>query len=233
MKILRDSPVSAAARKSEAAWCLVHDMAVPLRYPNPEGKRLDPALADVSALQRLGLKGPEAAEWLASQGFAVPDRTNSWIPHEEGLVARLGRSEFLVEGGWRPTDLPQRWEALHDRPPAGIYPVLRQDCALLICGPRSDELMLQTCSVNLPAIPVKNREVILTSMIGVSVAIVKQALQGGHPAGADFCYRIWCDGTFCLYLWGTLLEIAADLGGGPIGLAELYPDAGRLPHLTL
>ena len=84
-----------------------------------------------------------------------------------------------------------------------------------------------------PTIPAANREATLTSMVGVSVTIIKQPLQSGHPAGEELCYRIWCDGTYGAYLWETLLEIATDLGGGPIGLAELHPDAGRLPHLTL
>lgn len=233
MKIVRRTAVEWAARESEAAWCLANDMAAPLRYPNAEGKRLDPALADVSALQRFGLKGPGAAEWLRGEGFAVPDLPNSWVPQGDGLIARLGRSEFLVEAGWQTSDLPQCWLALRASPPPGVYPVLRQDCALLLRGPRSDELLLQTCNVNLPAIPAANREATLTSMVGVSVTLIKQPLQSGPSAGEDLCYRIWCDGTFGAYLWETLLEIATDLGGGPIGLAELHPDAGRLPHLTL
>jgi sarcosine oxidase subunit gamma len=34
-------------------------------------------------------------------------------------------------------------------------------------------------------------------------------------------YRIWCDGTYGVYLWATLVGVARDLGGGPVGLGAL------------
>ena len=68
-------------------------------------------------------------------------------------------------------------------------------------------------------------------MAGVAVTVLHFPLDD-HP-----CYRIWCDGTFGAYLWETLLEIATELGGGALGggglgLADLFPEADRLPRST-
>jgi len=221
----RSSPLHAAHLASTAAWCQLHGMPTPLRLK--AGGVPDPALADVSALMRCGLKGPGAAEWLAARGMPVPERANSWSPTPRGgLVARLGRGEFLVESAWNDTQAAEVSQALREAAP-GVYPVLRQDCALLLRGARMRELWLQTCNVNIFGIPAQNREVTLTSMVGVSVTILEQ------PLGNDACHRIWCDGTFGAYLWETLLEVAGDLGGGAVGFADVFPDAATLPTITL
>ena len=50
---------------------------------------------------RLGLKGPRAADWLVTQGVDVPATPNTWTQSEEApaadalLVARLGTAEFF------------------------------------------------------------------------------------------------------------------------------------------
>ncbi len=224
MTITRTSPVMVALDAAAATWCELNAMAAPLSFGKAS---VDPGLADLSALQRCGLKGPGAAAWLAGQGLPVPERPNSWAPWGPGLVVRLGRGEFLVESGLDDTRAIDIARALGTGAP-GVYPVLRQDCALLLRGARTGELLLQTCNVNLSDIPAQNREATLTSMVGVSVTILKQPLDGYGP-----CYRIWCDGTFGAYLWETLLDIASDLGGGAIGLADVFAQANALPRIAL
>ena len=34
--------------------------------------------------------------------------------------------------------------------------------------------------------------------------------------------RLWCDGTFGVYLWETLLNIIKELGGGPVGINQFF-----------
>jgi sarcosine oxidase subunit gamma len=197
-------------------------MATPAHVGFPASER-DPTLTDLSALCRCGLKGPNAANWLSGQGIGVPEQPNRWLPLEGGgLVARLGRTEYLVESGLADTRAWELGQALR-QPVAGVYPVLRQDCALALRGRRVRDLLLQTCNVNLYDIPAGNREVTLTSMAGVGVTVLNQSVDD-RPS-----HRIWCDGTFGWYLWDTLLEIAIELGGGALGLADLYPQAEGLP----
>jgi sarcosine oxidase subunit gamma len=221
MSSARASPLFDRLRGAPATWCELNGMVTPAHIGLPASDR-DPTLTDVSALWRCGLKGPNAAAWLAVQGIAVPEQPNRWLPLDGGgLVARLGRSEYLVESALAGMRALELWQALR-QPAAGVYPVLRQDCALVLRGRRSRDLLLQTCSVNLCDIPADNREVTLTSMAGVGVTVLNQFVD--DPP----CHRIWCDGTFGLYLWDTLLEIAMELGGGALGLADLYPQAEGL-----
>ncbi len=92
----------------------------------------------------------------------------------------------------------------------GVYPVLRQDAALIVGGSRLDELLRQTCNVNFRPLDPASRPVVLTSMVGVGVTVIPE-VRNGLPAA-----RIWCDGTYGHYLWETLLGIAVELGGGAV-----------------
>ena len=155
------------------------------------------AFENVSRTPRAGVKGPGAAAWLADLGVPVPATSNSWLPLPGGLVARLGLTEFLVEG-------PEAAK-LAAPPVHGVYPVLRQDTALMLRGERLDELLLETCSVDFRALDVSARPVVLTSMAGVGVAAIP-----GDDAGVP-CIRLWCDGTYGEWLLDTLAGVAADL----------------------
>jgi sarcosine oxidase, subunit gamma len=161
-------------------------------------------IADLSFLTRFGVKGAGAAAWLEGQGISIPNRPNSWTPLQEGgLVARLGVSEYLIE-----SSIASKLAEACQNPPAKVYPVLRQDLAIALCGEAINELLLQTCNVNFQALP--ERSVILTSIIGVTVIVIPGEI-----------YRIWCDGTFGAYFWETLVAIAQELGGGVIGVKKV------------
>ena len=88
---------------------------------------------------------------------------------------------------------------------------MRQDLAIALIGSKVNELLLQTCSFNFQSLSVTEHPVILTSMVGVNVTVI-QCDRHGQPY-----YKIWCDGTFGVYLWQTLNAIASQLGGGAIG----------------
>lgn len=217
MKPTRLSPLHDRLVRLRPVWGEVNAMATPIRFAVAAGSAIE--LADLSALQRTGLKGPGAGEWLRARGVPVPARPNAWTPLERGgLVARLGRSEFLLE------DRPQGNSALAVHAglrtaQSGVYPVLRQDAALLVRGEAVQELFAQTCNIDFSALPPQERTVTLTMMVGVAVTIIDTSLDD-KPG-----YRIWCDGTYGAYLWDTLLEIAAELGGGAVGLTAVWSDA--------
>jgi sarcosine oxidase subunit gamma len=50
----------------------------------------------------------------------------------------------------------------------------------------------------------------MTSMVGVGVTVVPRR------AGETTEFNVWCDPSFGLYLWSTLVEIAQEMGGGAI-----------------
>ncbi|MCW5623251.1 MAG: hypothetical protein KIT73_00855 [Burkholderiales bacterium] len=214
----RSSPLATTFIRLRPEWVTVAGMPVPGRLPEDTAVRAAAlGICDVSALPRTGFKGPGAANWLAAQGLSIPGVANSWCFTEGGaLVARLGRSEFLVEDG--PTGgIAMRTKASLLPGEPGVYPVLRQDCALALVGERVGELFVQTCNVDFGSQDPAARGATLTQMVGVGVTVLQTEL-AGVP-----CWRIWCDGTMAPYLWETLVGIAGELGGGPVGLATAFP----------
>jgi sarcosine oxidase subunit gamma len=159
-------------------------------------------LTDCSGLPRLGLKGGGAAAWLRDAGVPTPNLPNQWLPLGDGLVARLGQSEYMIE-----TDAGThaRLSALPRR--ERVYPVLHQSLCLQLAGTAVDALMRQVCSVHFTALDRGARPLVLTSMAGVSV-VVQPAFdaRGGTV-------RLWADATFGRYLWHTLAALCRELGG--------------------
>ncbi len=198
-------------------WTVVNAMRVPESFDH-ETDRQPVLLADLSCLIRAGLKGPGAADWLAKQGLPVPPRPNSWgLLPGGGIIARLAETEFFLEDSLGGRSAADAARALGNGA-AGIYPVLRQDVGLVLWGTRANDVLLQTCNVNFASIDPQRHELVLTSMIGVSVLVIPHAADGAVPM-----FRIWADPTFGPYVWETLLEIVAELGGGPAGFASCPP----------
>jgi sarcosine oxidase subunit gamma len=214
---MRTSPVHDCLSRLGTVWDTLNGMPIARSVPGPTSRALE--LFDLSALLRIGLKGPGAASWLQARNLAVPERANSWLDLAGGgLIARLGRSEFLIEDGLQGTEVKDITDALAT-PAASVYPVLRQDAALMIRGKALYELVAQTCSIDLSAGALEERTVSMTMMAGIAVTLVDAS--SAHTAP---CFRVWCDGTYGAYLWETLLEIAVELGGGAAGLDAIYPD---------
>jgi sarcosine oxidase subunit gamma len=221
----RANPMFAEQDALGPRWTTVDAMKTVDRYgANDVDVARVVGVGDLSARHRCGYKGPDAAAWLAEHGLPIPPQPNAWLQLASGgLIARLGRGEFLVEdapGGTQCASLQR------NAPPARVYPVLRQDAELVLTGPKAEELLLQTCSVDFAGLDLAARPAVLTSMVGVGVTVIAEpdaTMSSGHP----WRYRIWCDGTFGAYLWQTLVEVARDLGGGPIGLEALGAPAKR------
>ena len=214
---MRTSPVHDSLRRLDPAWGELNGMTIARNLATRASAALQ--LCDLSALRRTGLKGAGAASWLQARNLPVPEHPNSWSALEGGgLVARLGRSEFLVEDGPHGVVVGGVAGDLAT-PPVNVYPVLRQDAALIMRGEAVHELLAQTCSIDLSSIPTHERVVTLTMLAGIAVTVTNDSAAHSLP-----CFRLWCDGTYGIYLWETLLEIAVELGGGAVGLAAIYPD---------
>lgn len=168
-------------------------------------------ITDNSLMPRFGIKGPAAADWLARHAIKMPVASNTWLPLPgAAFVARLGRQEFLVEG-----ECAQSLENLEGALPDEVYPVPRDDAAMILSGQRLPDLLRQTCNVNFAALDLDRKPVLLTSMVGVSVLVLPD-MRGGLPV-----YRLWCDYSYGDYLWRTLLAIIIELGGGVLPASAL------------
>jgi sarcosine oxidase subunit gamma len=181
---------------------------------------------------RLGLKGPRAADWLVTQGIDVPATPNTWTQSantraqsEDGtaadalLAARLGAAEFFLEDGAAGTVLKRIFPALDGNPP-GVYPVLREDWAFGLGGEGVHDVLAQVCNVNFAALPLDARPLIMTLMIGVAVLVVPQIMvSGGRGGAAERRYRIWCDPSFGPYLGESLGAVVIECGGSYTGVS--------------
>jgi sarcosine oxidase, subunit gamma len=167
---------------------------------------------------RLGLKGPRAAEWLVSHDIVLPMSPNSWthsaaVADEDALlVARLGHTEFFLEDAAAGTAIQELSRELTANPPA-VYPVLREDWAFELSGDVVHDVLAQVCNVHFAGLDLDTRPVIMTLMIGVAVLVV--------PRGSDAerRYRFWCDPTFGPSLSETLGVVVAECGGTRIGVS--------------
>ena len=170
---------------------------------------------------RLGLKGPRAAQWLVAHGIALPLQPNTWTHSSEShtahalLVARLGSTEFFLEDIAAGTTLSGVASSL-DAQQQGVYPVLREDWAFDLGGEGVHDVLAQVCNVNFAALALGSQPLVMTLMIGVAVLVVPQAATGG-PGKVERRYRIWCDPTFGPYLGESLGAVVSECGGKKMG----------------
>lgn len=212
----RLSPVHAQLAALQPRWDERCGMQMVSRMGADDEARLQAvALADLSFLPKIGLKGPAAAQWLEARNVAPPAAPNSWrkLP-AGGVIARLGRSEFFIEDGAAAQTAVTLRAALALTSP-GVYPVIRQDAGFALAGPRVNELLVQTCNVNFEQVGQDQKTAVMTQMIGVSVLALRVQ---DNPMPV---YRLWCDPTFAPYFWETIAQIAGELGGGVIGADSL------------
>ncbi len=176
---------------------------------------------------RLGLKGPRAAEWLVAEGIVLPAAPNTWAAGTGAdalLVARLGQSEFFLEGDTAAATLQRLARSLNGRLP-GVYPVLREDWGFNLGGEGVHDVLAQVCNVNFAALQPDSLPVIMTLMIGVAVLVVPAAGDGatGHDAAGQGAgerrYRIWCDPTYGEYFADSLGTVVNECGGRYTGVS--------------
>jgi len=184
MNTLRFSPIYDSLQQLGGVWHDINGMHCLYSLPDDEVNAAQLGIANLSFIPLFGVKGAIAASWLATQSIPVPDRPNSWYPLAAGgIIARLGISEFLIED----SNVAPRLMQACTSPPAKVYPVLRQDLAIALIGSKVNELLLQTCSFNFQSLSIADRPVILTSIAGVNVTVIKCDRNGQQ------FYKIWCD----------------------------------------
>ena len=175
------------------------------------------AITDVSSLARYGVKGAQAANWLAKHGVAIPNQPNSWVLSGQTLVMRLGSSEFLLEdqvlenqtGG----EICNKLLADTLRVP-NVYKVPRADAAYLLAGSAVLNLLSELCALDLRESALSENDVVMTQVAGISATILRQTLNN------ETVYRLWCDGTYNVYMQHVLDEIAVEIGSISGGLSS-------------
>jgi sarcosine oxidase subunit gamma len=174
----------------------------------------------------MGLKGSAAADWLERARLRVPAQANSWAsiepdggPSSWSLVARLGTTEFFIESGSDSAILRNLAQAL-DGGCDHVYPVLREDRAIVLGGTDPESVLAQVCNVNFASLALESNPVVLTLITGVAAVVVPQREREERR------YRIWCDPSFGRYLWNTLRAIVVESGGSELSIEQLLKKEG-------
>jgi sarcosine oxidase subunit gamma len=208
----RLSPIHEQLAQLNPRWITLCGMPVPADFGDPERERRTASLlslCDVSAVERIVVKGPRAAEFLRSQAVWVPQRVYAHQPQSDGaIVVRSGGAEFFIENGWQAATV-ERLLAVIGARAAGVYGISRQDVSLFVSGSAAIELFSQTCSYNFGD---SGFQFVMTQIAGVSCAVLPRQL------GAMRVWQLWADGTYGPYLWDTLFEIVREVGGDAVGL---------------
>jgi sarcosine oxidase, subunit gamma len=161
------------------------------------------SITDVSDLARCGVKGPQAATWLASHGVVIPKDANSWVKNEQTLVMRLGGSEFLIEdqaGG----EICKKLLTDTLRVP-NVYKVPRADASYLLAGSDVLNLLSELCALDLRESALFENALVMTQVAGISATVLRQKIKN------ETVYRLWCDGTYGEYMQHVLDEVVQEL----------------------
>jgi sarcosine oxidase subunit gamma len=226
----RLSPIHEQLARLKPRWTTLGDMPVVADFGDPTRERAlvgTLGLSDLSALDRIVVKGPGAAEFLSSQGLWVPDQVFGHLPQADGaLVVRTGGAEFFVEDGWIDnkvventgvgTTVGQLRRAIGAKV-QGVYDVPRQDVSLVISGTAALALFSQTCGYDFSD---SGYRFVMTQVAGVSCSILPRQLQ------AVRAWQLWADGTYGPYLWETLLAIVRELEGDAVGVGCFIGEPG-------
>lgn len=157
------------------------------------------SITDVSNLARYGVKGAQAAAWLYKHGVSIPDAPNTWVLSGQTIVMRLGSTEFLLEdqeGG----EICKKLLADTVRVP-NLYKVPRADAAYLLAGSDALNLLSEICALDLRESALLENDVLMTQVATISATVLRQNINN------ETVYRIWCDGTYGVYMRHVLDEI--------------------------
>jgi sarcosine oxidase subunit gamma len=161
-----------------------------------------PGVTTMQAGARFGVKGADAATWLAQRSIVVPDAPNCIARWEGGRCLRLGNTEFLVELDAPDSPAPSADDNAANTGSAWL--LQRSDHSLLLTGaPWPDELA-RVCSFDFERWRDEPDLVVMTLLAGIGVTLALEPAADGHHA-----LRLWCDASYAPYLNDCLHQLAA------------------------
>lgn len=215
----RRSPIHDDLDARGAEWRLVGGVPFAIRLADEPAEReaaQSLAICDLSGLQKLGVKGRDAENWLLSEGVLTPAAIFESCPLSNGgVTVRFGTDEFFLEdgvGSQSVAALGERLDAHSDQ----VFRVEHQEATFLLVGSRTLEVLAQTCGINFHE--VTSGQVVFTRVAGVSCAVLSEFVDD-IPA-----YRLWVDSSYAQYLWKVLVEICERLNGSVVGVGQYFPE---------
>lgn len=176
-------------------------------------------IVDLTNLSRVGFRGQDAAAYLSSFGFQLPQQPNQAIQQEDGCwVLRLSLTEYCVLGslqdfGERVSHLEQTWQ-MDER---ANYLLPRQDSHawIQLTGEPIAKVMAKLCAVDMRSDVFKVGQVAQTSVGRINAIVVNVSDQQAQK------FNILCDRAAALYLWGVLQDAIQEFDGKIAGINSL------------
>ncbi|MDI5883084.1 hypothetical protein ACFO0O_07925 [Cobetia amphilecti] len=182
------------------------------------------ALADMTALGRAGVRGRDAADWLAALGFTVPGTPNAATLQSDGSwLVRLSVGEFLhlapaISPQAGVAELPliaQADEALAQGMRVHSLPRRDSHAWFSLSGSTLPALMAKLCGVDLRSEAFPPGSVAQTSVARTNAIIVNAG------SLACPCFHLLFDIASSHYLWGVMLDAMREYSGEKVTVAAL------------
>lgn len=178
------------------------------------------ALADLSPLARVGLKGGGAITWARAQGVEIGDANNVAVDQPDGaLAAQLADTEVLVldgpdGAGTLPHRLESEWRGANA---PGVHLVNRQSANFwfVVSGVHAAEMFAKLCAVDLCPEKFPPGSVAQTSVARTNCIVIRADL-GNVPV-----WHVLGDSASAEYQWGCLTDAMNEFGGRPVGFDAL------------
>ncbi|MCG9494191.1 sarcosine oxidase [Acinetobacter pittii] len=177
------------------------------------------AIVDLTNLSRVGFRGADAATYLNSFGFHLPDAPNFALQQADGSwVACLSATEYfllgsLIDFGERISQIENDW-TMDDR---ANYLLPRQDSHawLQLTGNTVARVMAKVCAVDLSSEVFAVGQVVQTSVARVNAIVI-------NVSDAQIQkFNILCDRAAALYVWEVLQDAIAEFDGKAVGIEGL------------
>ncbi len=180
----------------------------------------DLAIADLSALARLGFKGRNTIGWLTERGVVVSTDDNMTERQADGTrAARLAPTEVLLLGDLGAESglfgrLAGEWSP---DPDPTTYPVPRADanCWFTLTGRHAAEMFAKLCGVDLRPHKFAHGAIAQTSIARLNAIVLRADL------GEVLAYDMLTDIASASYMWASLRDAMDEFDGLPVGLGAI------------
>ncbi len=177
------------------------------------------AIVDLTNLSRVGFRGQDAADYLTSYGFQLPEQPNQALLQEDGCwVARLSFTEYCVLGslhdfGERVSQLEQGW-TMDER---ANYLLPRQDSHawIQLTGQHVALVMAKLCGVDLQQQAFTVGQVVQTSVARINTIVINVSDAQTQK------FNLLCDRAAALYLWDVLIDAIDEFDGQVAGIEAI------------
>ena len=221
---LRRSPLYRYHQQLDARFVERSDGLLVSQYGNDLAREVQAAnslaIADLTALQRIGFRGVDTEAWLESQGLCLPASPNAASLQQDGVItARLSHTESLLLDDLRKPakvfqQLRNNWSMDIDK---HTYLLERGDShgCFALSGEHVPELLSKVCAVDMRLHKFPQYSVAQTS-VARSNSIVVRVDFGPSPG-----FLILSDLSTTEFVWQGLLDAMLEFNGKAIGITAL------------